>query len=1491
MEEFVDIGTKMGLEGKQLVEFVEKREALVREEAKEREKYEREERNKEREIKKQALELEHEKEQNKLKLQLAEKEIELAKINADKKVDPKLASCEIKAKLPKLPSFCDGKDNMDAYLKRFERFAKNAKWPAEEWATNLSTLLQGKALEVYSRLSSDDANDYDKLRDALLKRYQLTEEGFRQKFRNSKQEIGETAGQFVIRLSNYLARWMELGKVKATFEGLRDLILREQFLSVSNKSLVLFLKERKIKSADEMVELAEQYMEAHTVSDTHFRPSPGNKTDSYKSDFMRRPVNSIPSLEGKGQVREYKERHCYGCGKTDHFIKSCPVKAARNSVSTKAAVLEVQEGEEETGFEVSRSDAATDEKNTVATCIVTSVTDSGMFTSNISIELETKVNCASWVPVESTSEQIGCTLKTLQSDKMPVMKGFIGNVEISVLRDSGCNSAIVKKSVVDEEQLTGNSVICTLADGTKRKFPVAEIRVDTPYYTGKVEALCMPEPVYDLVLGNLEGVRSPENPDVDWTHQEEGKNSSTVKINAVETRNQKAMKNQKNTLVVPSAINQYSFNDLVRLQAEDASLDFIRTQADKGDVKMSKDGSTVRYVQKRGLYYREFKKGDTVGRVYSQLVIPSKLRVEVLKIAHDGIMAGHLGIRKTIDRILNDFFWPQVRKDVQQYCKTCDICQKTVPKGKVSHLPLGKMPLIETPFSRIATDIVGPINPPSDNGNRFILTVVDYATRYPEAKALKRIDTESVAEALVEIYSRVGIPREVLTDQGKQFTSDIMKEVGRLLSIRQLTTTPYHPACNGLVERFKGTLKSMLRKLCEEKPRQWDRYIPALLFAYRETVQESTGFSPFQVLYGRQVRGPLSILKQLWTKELEDGKVKTTYQYVVDLRERLEETIQLVQDELEKSSKRYKHYADSKAKDRQFQQGDEVLLLLPSESNKLIMQWQGPFKIVEKMNPLDYKVRIKGKVKTYHGNMLKKYFRRQIESEETGESTVLSCVSVIEPETDAGDTGKTDYNAGTELHFPVYLAKETVCDIKVSPDLDKDKSDEIQSLLEKYPDVFTDIPGTTDIVEHDILLTTDRPIRSKPYPAPFSLKNDIKKEINNMLDLGIIEPSNSPYSSPVVLVKKHDGSYRFCCDFRKLNSITVFDAEPIGNPDDLFVKMANSKYFTKIDLSKGYWQVNMKSSSKAFTAFVTSEGLFCFKKMPFGLVNSGATFCRMMRKLLYGLTNTDNFVDDIIVHTDTWKSHIDALKALLQRLRDAKLTARPTKCVIAVRSVSFLGHVIGDGMIQPQPEKVNSILNCQRPTTKKQVRSFLGLIGYYRNFIAHFSTVSAPLSDLTKKGQPNKVRWQDAQENAFVALIQKLGRSPILCLPNFEKEFLLRTDASESGIGAVLLQEQGEYKLPIAYASKKLLDREKRYSTIEKECYAIVWGVQKFKCYLYGKEFILETDHRPLVYLNTAKVANARLMRWALALQPYKYRIEGIKGADNVCADFLSRST
>ena len=263
---FIDLGKGMGLTGTDLADFVDKRESAMRDSEREKQTIERDERAKgraERMKDKEFIELEK---QARLRIELAEKEIELAKINASKD-DSKFKSLDVKAKLPKLPAFSEGKDDIDSFLKRFERFAINAKWHKEEWATNLSALLQGKALDVYSRLSAADAQDYDKLCDNLLRRYQLTEEGFRQKFRISKPEIEETAGQFVVRLSNYLDRWMELGDIDKNYASLRDMMLREQFLTVSNRGLVLFLKERKVKTIDDMVELADQYNEAHFMGD------------------------------------------------------------------------------------------------------------------------------------------------------------------------------------------------------------------------------------------------------------------------------------------------------------------------------------------------------------------------------------------------------------------------------------------------------------------------------------------------------------------------------------------------------------------------------------------------------------------------------------------------------------------------------------------------------------------------------------------------------------------------------------------------------------------------------------------------------------------------------------------------------------------------------------------------------------------------------------------------------------------------------------------------------------------------------------------------------------------------------------------------------------------------------------------------------------------------------------------------------------------------
>ena len=285
--------------------------------------------------------------------------------------------------------------------------------------------------------------------------------------------------------------------------------------------------------------------------------------------------------------------------------------------------------------------------------------------------------------------------------------------------------------------------------------------------------------------------------------------------------------------------------------------------------------------------------------------------------------------------------------DVARFCGSCDIGQRTISKGRIPKVPLQKMPLIDPPFNRVAVDLVGPISPPSENGHQFILTLVDYATRYPEAIALKRIDTPTVAEALVDMFSRLGIPEEILSDLGTQFVTECMEEVSRLLSIRHLTTTPYHPMCNGLVERFNGTLKAMLKKLCAEQPRQWHRFINALLFAYREVPQESTGFSPFELLYGPTVRGPMHILKELWTENVDVPETKTSYQYVFELREKLEATLELARAELEKAQNKGKHHYDCKTKQRKFRTGDKILLLLPTDKNRLFMQWKGPYVIQE----------------------------------------------------------------------------------------------------------------------------------------------------------------------------------------------------------------------------------------------------------------------------------------------------------------------------------------------------------------------------------------------------------------------------------------------------------------------------------------------------------------------------------------------------------------
>ncbi|XP_069190416.1 uncharacterized protein [Procambarus clarkii] len=468
--------------------------------------------------------------------------------------------------------------------------------------------------------------------------------------------------------------------------------------------------------------------------------------------------------------------------------------------------------------------------------------------------------------------------------------------------------------------------------------------------------------------------------------------------------------------------------------------------------------------------------------------------------------------------------------------------------------------------------------------------------------------------------------------------------------------------------------------------------------------------------------------------------------------------------------------------------------------------------------------------------------------------------------------------------------KETYKDVKISDRLTSEQSTQARQLTKEFSGVLSDVTKVADVEGYRVPLMERQAVRTKPYPVPHHLVPQVRAELKEMEREDVIEKSTSPYSSPMVIVKKPEGGVRICLDFRKLNSVIEFDAEPMFNQDEIFARLAPSNYFSKLDLTKGFWQIPLHQDSKRCTAFMTSEGLYQFTVLPFGLVNAPAVFNRTMRKVLGGIEGVEIFVDDVLIHSSTWEEHLQLPRQVFSRLQGVGMVAKPTKCEVGCAEVKYLGHVIGGGCSKPLPDKIQKIQDAVPPTTKTQVRSFLGLVGYYRKFIPDFASVAYPLTELTKKAAPTKVNWTGEEGASFACLKKKMVEQPILRLPDEDKEYILRTDASNTGVGAVLLQEHDGLVWPVAYYSRKLNDVERRYSTVERELLAAVVGIKKFYQYVYGRRFTFQVDHQPLSHLGTLKNANPRIMQWALFLQQFKFRVEYMKGADNVGADWLSRS-
>ncbi|KAL0540386.1 hypothetical protein IC582_024623 [Cucumis melo] len=446
-----------------------------------------------------------------------------------------------------------------------------------------------------------------------------------------------------------------------------------------------------------------------------------------------------------------------------------------------------------------------------------------------------------------------------------------------------------------------------------------------------------------------------------------------------------------------------------------------------------------------------------------------------------------------------------------------------------------------------------------------------------------------------------------------------------------------------------------------------------------------------------------------------------------------------------------------------------------------------------------------------------------------------------------------------------------------------------EPVVREYPDVFPDeLPVLPPPREVDFAIKLElgtAPISRAPYRmAPAELK-ELKVQLQELLDKGFIRPSVSPWGAPVLFVKKKDGSMRLCIDYRELNKVTVKNCYPLPRIDDLFDQLQGATVFSKIDMRSGYHQLRIRDGDIPKTAFRSRYGHYEFVVMSFGLTNAPAVFMDLMNRVFKDFLDSFVivFIDDILIYSKTEAEHEEHLHQVLETLRANKLYAKFSKCEFWLRKVTFLGHVVSSEGVSVDPTKIEAVTNWPRPSTVSEIRSFLGLAGYYRRFVEDFSRIASPLTQLTRKGTP--FVWSPACESSFQELKQKLVTAPVLTVPDGSGNFVIYSDASKKGLGCVLMQ-QGKV---VAYASRQLKIHEQNYPTHDLELAAVVFALKIWRHYLYGEKIQIYTDHKSLKYFFTQKELNMRQRRWLELVKDYDCEILYHPGKANIVADALSR--
>ncbi|GFX60434.1 retrovirus-related Pol polyprotein from transposon 17.6 [Trichonephila clavipes] len=757
-----------------------------------------------------------------------------------------------------------------------------------------------------------------------------------------------------------------------------------------------------------------------------------------------------------------------------------------------------------------------------------------------------------------------------------------------------------------------------------------------------------------------------------------------------------------------------------------------------------------------------------------QLVLPRCRIDKVMKLAHESVFGGHMGVKKTKERIKYNFFWPNMSGEIAEFVQTCKGCQLRKPEKIGDKAPITPIVHPELPFEIVNIDVITPIQPPSGRGHKYVLCMMDQHTRWPEAVPFRTLTAKTACDSLLQIFSRTGIPSIIASDQGTNFKSALTQEFTKRIGPSPRFSCPGYPASNGLVERWNKVLKDMIHHVIREDPRSWDRQLPFLLFAYREVPNTTTGVSPFRLLYGTEARGSLAILKSSW--------------------------------------------ADS--------------------SNKIYARWTELGEIIQHHPPHSYKVKLPdGTVRRVHVNKIRKYHPR-----------ALAFGVIFE---DGHEFGKILPTPNLSWSTSERVLHET--DLN---HLKESEREQVLAILQKHQTSFT---------------------------------SDVKiAKIEEFLRLDLIEESDAEIAYPTVCVNKKDGTLRLCVDFRALNSESVSEDFPMEDAVELIHSIGRANIITTLDLLKGYWAIPMAEESKNLTSFKTPRQQYRFKVMSFGLKNASATFQREMNKALSCYREFSRvYIDDIAIFSKNWEEHLFHLDTILTKLSELNFTVNLNKCAFGKTQIKYLGHIIGSGKHEPDPEMTVVINNLPVPKTKKELCSVLGLCNYYREYIPKYSELVYPLTELTKKRVPDSIPWTEKHDSSFHLLKKALVEAPSLYSPVPDKPYTIHSDASQIGIAACLSQKCGDKCFPIAYASQKLGKTQQSWSTIEREAFTIVWSLKKFEVWVFGTEIEFYTDHNHLPYLTKSAPQSARLQRWAFALQKFNVTIKHCPGVKMPHADTL----